>query len=131
MASGREPVSSSRATRSTSVLVLPEPALAATNTEAAGLEATTCEDLAGRMSARTVIELRSWSGRLVVAADHAPFPQPRQMVVVAAIAAHVLRRRPGDVRRGLVVEGGDAALQAGERPLGKVEALARPGAHLL
>jgi predicted RNase H-like nuclease len=38
-ASGRAPRSSSRATRRTRVEVLPEPALAATNTEAAGSEA--------------------------------------------------------------------------------------------
>ena len=85
MRAGSVPASSSRATRSISTRVLPEPALAETQLDAAGVEARTCAAVAG-VTARPRVR------RVAVG----PLAEPRQVVEVAP-ELQAVRAQPGDI----------------------------------
>src|SRR5690606_4605797 len=78
MRSGAVPARSSRATRSVSTRVLPEPALAVSQVERCGSAARTCARVASSIIAEP-LRLRGF-GRV-------PFAMPRQVVVIAGVIA--------------------------------------------
>ena len=73
MREGSVPPSISRITRSTSTWVLPEPALALTQTVADGSEALSCARLAGGFMAHAHVSRQR------------PFAEAREMIVVALV----------------------------------------------
>src|SRR5688572_12341916 len=116
MADGRQPASSSRMTRCVSTWVLPEPALAETQAERAGSEASACRSVvqsshpSGVLSSGPVASLLI----IVLAIRGCPFGDACQMIVFPAVITLLLDDQPRGEAVSAADEGSEQLPEFGE-----------------